>query len=936
VISSDGNFTLTIPAGALDAATTVTVTKVDASTPTRLGSDPLALTSSISTAANTAARTLVPSWGARTVTAPVYIAGSGYKVEPEALALKVAATVQIKFDAAALPTGIDAQLLRIRRRERTQDQWQDCTHLGLTANQVQARVMNFATFALYGWSTPPSGSSGALLDAAGGTVTSADGNFILTIPAGALETSTQVIVTKVDVAALTRVASDPLAATLTPMGGPLSVAAPVYIAGTGYQVEPGDLVLKQPASVQIKFDPATLPSGMDPQLLRIHRRTRAQDQTQDQWEECTHAGVQENAVAATTTGFSVFALYGTPKEPPAAASVTVSPATLDVETSDVVQLSVQVLDAEGSVLDVPITWAVDNPTVATVDATGLLTALTDGTTSVTATAAGKQGSASVTVRRKVGSVVIGAVPTELVEGDSAQLAAEVFDPTGASVPSPTVTWTSLSPGVAIIDETGKVTGVSAGEAQIVATSRDKSDTASVTVVRLVASVSIETAPTELIEGESTQLVADVRDPAGARMSNPKVTWTSLTPTVAMVDGTGKVTGVSAGSTSIVASSQKKSDTLSVTVHAPPTSVVISGNSQQALMPGATRQLSATAYNGSGLPVPVKVRWTSNSIAVATVSESGLVTGVARGQATISAAYGTVSSSVDVRVAGESGELGNNLSWPVVFAEGTGLTGLPVSQDAGMRPTSEENVVVDARPFFFSGNAHDCAVGTVSYFCQQGANVWQAEWLDGSSGPPRSAEVKWGDNLTHHTYGTHTQIHVEVSLNDLDAGQLRGFNMTVISGSGPTEMQGTDGSIGQFVPTLFTGAARLIVEKLDDIDTTRAPVLTLLDQGLWQKGDGPGQFGAEVTVSGRLVYGYNFKIQDLDTSIFGGAHKYGWWRLTLVIGGSGAPADNVFLRQVAAQSSEEEEPPKYTPVVSADGRRTSLTIYVNKDGGGGEH
>jgi uncharacterized protein YjdB len=865
VISSDGNFTLTIPAGALDAATTVTVTKVDASTLNRVEANPVARASSgpsLATASLAAtqlvARTLGVSSNPLAATAPVYIAGTGYKVEPEALALKVAASVQIKYDAASLPSGFDPQLLRIRRRDRTQDQWQDCLHLGVQGNQVQARVMNFATFALYGWPAAPSGSTGTLVGPAGGTVTSADGNFILTIPAGALEATTQIVVTKEDVAAQLRVAASGMSARAFSMSsGPLAAVTPVYMPGTGYKVEPEDMVLKQPASVKIKFDPGTLPSGFDPQLLRIRRRDRAQNQ----WQDCTHTGVQGNFVEASADRLSTFALYGTPKEAPTASVVHVSPGTLDVETGDVVQLTAQALDDAGNVLDVPVTWSVDNPTVATVDAAGLLTALTDGTTSVTATAGGKQGSAGLTVSRKVGSVTIGNLPTELIAGESAQLVADVRDPTGAPVPSPTVTWTSLTPGVATVDATGKVTGVSVGETSIIAGSRTKADTARVTVSPTVAEVTISAVPTEVIEGESAQLVADVVDVSGNKVSNAKVTWTSLTPTVATVDGTGKVTGVSAGSTSIVASSQKKSDTVSVTVSPNVASIVISGTSSKPLSVGKTLQLTATAYNTSGQVITATIKWTSNNDAIATVSSTGLVTGTGSGTATITASAARATASVDIRVTGgdEGGEettTGNNLSWPVVFADGTGITGLAVATDPGIRPLTTESAayaeltaVAPTDPmtaFFYTGNVVDAASG---YYLQGTASTWRAQIVDGTGKPAYNASIYWGDNIAGGTgnLAAGHPIRVEVALSTTDGVSLLGYNMPyVVNASSPDEIQGTDGTTLSQVPLIYSPGVTLIIEQLDGPGGRVVATVS------------SAEYKAEINVGGRIIYGAQFK------------------------------------------------------------------------------
>jgi len=57
-----------------------------------------------------------------------------------------------------------------------------------------------------------------------------------------------------------------------------------------------------------------------------------------------------------------------------------------------------------------------------------------------------------------------------------------------------------------------------------------------------------------------------------------------------------------------------------------------------MVPDAQVQASATAYDSTGTPVVVRFRWMSSNINVATVSENGLVRGVAPGTTLISAVY----------------------------------------------------------------------------------------------------------------------------------------------------------------------------------------------------------------------------------------------------------------------------------------------------------
>jgi hypothetical protein len=80
------------------------------------------------------------------------------------------------------------------------------------------------------------------------------------------------------------------------------------------------------------------------------------------------------------------------------ASVRVQPDVAGITPSETVQLTALTLDAAGNLLsDRAVTWASSNFTVAGVSGTGLVTGVADGTATITATAEGQRGSASITV-----------------------------------------------------------------------------------------------------------------------------------------------------------------------------------------------------------------------------------------------------------------------------------------------------------------------------------------------------------------------------------------------------------------------------------------------------------------------------------------------------------------------------------------------------------
>lgn len=88
-----------------------------------------------------------------------------------------------------------------------------------------------------------------------------------------------------------------------------------------------------------------------------------------------------------------------PPDPPRAATVTVTPATASLTAlGHTVQLTAQVLDQYGRPMPAAaVAWSSGNAAVATVDASGLVTAVDNGSATITATSASASGSAAVTV-----------------------------------------------------------------------------------------------------------------------------------------------------------------------------------------------------------------------------------------------------------------------------------------------------------------------------------------------------------------------------------------------------------------------------------------------------------------------------------------------------------------------------------------------------------
>jgi len=177
----------------------------------------------------------------------------------------------------------------------------------------------------------------------------------------------------------------------------------------------------------------------------------------------TGAGVV--TVSASTDGVTGSATLTVSDIP--VSSVTVSPAVVSLTTGSALQLGATALDASGA----PITgrtaaWASNAPSVASVDASGRVSALAPGTARVTATIDGQQGGATVTVSAiPVSSITIAPGAPSVTVGEALALTATLFGPAPNVPLSPvgrTVTWSVVNTGVATISSSGVLTGVAPG------------------------------------------------------------------------------------------------------------------------------------------------------------------------------------------------------------------------------------------------------------------------------------------------------------------------------------------------------------------------------------------------------------------------------------------------------------------------------------------
>ncbi len=270
--------------------------------------------------------------------------------------------------------------------------------------------------------------------------------------------------------------------------------------------------------------------------------------------------------------------------------------------------------------------------------------------------------------------------------------------------------------------------------------------------------------------------------------------------------------------------------------------------------------------------------------------------------------------------GETESWGNNLSVPVIFAEGKNLAGGDVvagnAASTGLRPTGSQAPLaagIGALPWFWGGNVEDLP----GVYLQNTENTWMADWAVGS-GASFPVLSYWGDNLTAQTWSINSVIRVEVNLKPSAwPTPMHGFLMPYASGTKSAEIKGTNGATAVMDPYVYSRYACLTIEKLDGSNAGDVAFDGCVDDAV---ADGPGGYAAEVNVSGLVTYGYNWMLaQDRTMSP---AEKAGTWRLTFRIKTPNGKANIVAPADVGGRYG--------TPVVVPASNLTYLDIVISSN------
>ncbi|WKL46890.1 Ig-like domain-containing protein [Flavobacterium pectinovorum] len=356
-----------------------------------------------------------------------------------------------------------------------------------------------------------------------------------------------------------------------------------------------------------------------------------------------NASVTLNAGATRSfAAYEYLVLTNTNAPVVAVTGVSVNPTSATVGLGSTQQLNPTIAPANAT--NQNLTWTSSNTAVATVNASGLVTAVSAGTTTITVKTVdgNKTATSAITVAAiPVASVSVSPTTANLYAGNTQQLSATIAP---ANATNKTLTWSSSNTAIATVNSSGLVTAVSAGTATITTTTQDGNKTATATItVNPNSNFTVYFyKPSNWGTGIKiyywsalpTGILADASWP-GVNMTNTGNGWYSYTFTnvtstnLIFNDGTSQSADLSRNKTGwyMNATWYDSNPGTGVAV----TSVSLSPTSAS-LNVGATQQLTPTVLPSNA--TNKAVTYSSSNTAVATVNSSGLITAVANGTATI--------------------------------------------------------------------------------------------------------------------------------------------------------------------------------------------------------------------------------------------------------------------------------------------------------------
>jgi hypothetical protein len=439
------------------------------------------------------------------------------------------------------------------------------------------------------------------------------------------------------------------------------------------------------------------------------------------------------------------------------------------------------------------TWGVQSVGIVTVNASGRVQAVSNGTTYVYAISGATKDSLQVTVQQQAARIVVTA-PNGLnipAVGGTLVLTATSFDRNNNPVTIASPTLVSLDPGTAQVNSpTRTVTGIAIGTARIVADQDLVADTVKVTVANLPTklSLSVDSAVMNSV-GDTLRLTVTFTNALGSTITGLSPVWFSSDTTILSVaTQDGRVVALRRGAARIIATYMTLADTAVITVTNAPASIQILAHTDTLHSLGDTLTIPINVRNSRNAPLPsTSVTWSVDNTTIATVSPSGTVTAHAVGRTTVRATNGILADSAALFVTNNPSRVVLNSHLDTLTARGqTLIYTATVTNRAGQAITGDTIVWRSTNATVASVTSIAPNAGLVTALAQGTTRIIGSVGTvaDSATVVFRNPTLVYVDNSTLDTlhFGTLKRpfAHIQDGVNAADPGDT----VFVRTGSGP--------------------------------------------------------------------------------------------------------------------------------------------------------